>query len=171
MLTSFAPSPIANVILFKLSLISLTTYAFCFGVTLQHTTLSQSYATLMNIGILWGFFKINANESPSTSIDFFLPSLTHSSYVSLLSASFFSTSSRFYSANRITVMSPCINLQLLAMFSAVSNLSPVSIQTLMFALRKSAMVSGTNGYSLSSTAVAPIRYKSRSSSSVNLSYF
>lgn len=41
-------------------------------------------------------------------------------------------------------------------FSAVSNLSPVNIHTFIFALRKSANVSGTSSYNLSSTAVAPM---------------
>lgn len=58
-----------------------------------------------------------------------------------------------------------IILQLLPIFSAVSSLSPVNIQTLIFALRRSAKVSGTKGYSLSSTAVAPIKINSFSISS------
>lgn len=51
-------------------------------------------------------------------------------------------------------------LQDLPIFSAVSNLSPVNIQTLIFAFKKSAKVSGTSSYNLSSTAVAPISVKS-----------
>jgi hypothetical protein len=61
-----------------------------------------------------------------------------------------------------------MSLQLFAIFSAVSSLSPVSIHTLMLALRKSAIVSGTNYYNLSSTAVAPIRCRSLSNGSINL---
>ena len=59
----------------------------------------------------------------------------------------------------MTVKSPYINLQLLAIFSAVSNLSPVNIQTFILAFKKSANVSGTSSYNLSSTAVAPIKVK------------
>ena len=46
------------------------------------------------------------------------------------------------------------------MFSAVSSLSPVNIQILMFAVMRSAKVYGTLSYNLSSTAVAPMIVKS-----------
>ena len=69
----------------------------------------------------------------------------------------------------MTVKSPYINLQLLAIFSAVSNLSPVNIHIFIFANNKSAIVSGTYDYNLSSTAVAPINVKSLSNSLVILS--
>ena len=47
-------------------------------------------------------------------------------------------------------------LQLRAILSAVYNLSPVSIRTLIFALRKSFKVYGTISCNLSYKAVAPI---------------
>jgi len=50
-------------------------------------------------------------------------------------------------------------------------LSPVNIHTLILALRKSAIVSGTSGYNLSSTAVAPIRYRSLSRASAIISFY
>lgn len=53
-----------------------------------------------------------------------------------------------------------MSLQDLAIFSAVSILSPVSIQTLIFANNMSLIVSGTFSYNLSSTAVAPNKVKS-----------
>jgi len=82
-----------------------------------------------------------------------------------------------------------INLQLFAMFSAVSSLSPVNIQTLMsslnkkgeinhnsnkqtyllLALSKSWIVSGTSSCSLSSTAVAPSKKNPLSTSSASFS--
>jgi hypothetical protein len=55
------------------------------------------------------------------------------------------------------------------MFSAVSNLSPVSIHTFMPAFLKSSIASGTPSYSLSSNAVAPSRNISDSSSCYRLS--
>jgi hypothetical protein len=72
MLTSFAPSPMANVIFPRLSFISLTTIAFYFGVTLQHTTLLHLLEMCMNFLTRSSSAIINANDSPSTSRDFFL---------------------------------------------------------------------------------------------------
>lgn len=56
----------------------------------------------------------------------------------------------------------CKSLHDSPIFSAVSSLSPVSIQILMPASWSEAIVYGTSSCSLSSTAVAPIRSKSRS---------
>lgn len=47
-LTSLAPSPTASVIYFKFFLKSLTMRAFCLGVSLQHTTASQSADKCIN---------------------------------------------------------------------------------------------------------------------------
>lgn len=60
----------------------------------------------------------------------------------------------------MTSNSGYINLQDLAIFSAVSILSPVSIQTLILAKSISLIVSGTFSYNLSSTAVAPNKVRS-----------
>lgn len=60
-------------------------------------------------------------------------------------------------------------MQLFAIFSAVSNLSPVNIHIFILAYNKSAIVSGTYYYNLSSTAVAPINVRSLSNSFVILS--
>jgi hypothetical protein len=57
------------------------------------------------------------------------------------------------------------------MFSAVSNLSPVNIHTLILAFKKSANVSGTSSYNLSSTAVAPINVRFVSMLFINSVYF
>ena len=54
-------------------------------------------------------------------------------------------------------------------FSAVSNLSPVNIQTLIPAFVKSSITSGTSSYSLSSTAVAPSKKRLLSISSYKIS--
>lgn len=61
-------------------------------------------------------------------------------------------------------------MQDLPIFSAVSNLSPVNIHTFIFALRKSANVSGTSSYNLSSTAVAPINVRFLSILSIKFIY-
>jgi hypothetical protein len=47
----------------------------------------------------------------------------------------------------------------LAIFYAVSILSPVNIQTFILALIRSLIVYGTSSWSLSNTAVAPISIK------------
>lgn len=59
----------------------------------------------------------------------------------------------------------------MAIFSAVSNLSPVNIQTFILAFNKSAIVSGTKGYNLSSTADAPNKVSYFSKLLVNFSIF
>ncbi len=70
------------------------------------------------------------------------------------------------------VKSSWMSLQLLAIFSAVSILSPVNIHTLIFARIRSRIVYGTSSCSLSSTAVAPIRNSPFSSSStIRLNFY
>lgn len=60
-----------------------------------------------------------------------------------------------------------ISLHAIPIFSAVSNLSPVSIQILIPEFLRSAIVSGTSVCKQSSTAVAPSTYKSYSNSLYN----
>ena len=64
--TSFAPSPTAKVILFNPYLINLTISAFYLGVTLQHTTDSQSFEIFKNAYYNISLSKIIASDSPST---------------------------------------------------------------------------------------------------------
>lgn len=156
-LTSLAPSPMARVTFPSPSLMSRTTYAFCLGVTLQHTTDSQNCAIYTNSRLMRRSSMIMASVSPSTRKDFFRFCFMHRLNVSLLSRTHCRSASRLGSENLIMVISPYIRRHDFAMFSAVSILSPVSIHTLMLAFRRSAMVSGTSGCSLSSTAVAPSR--------------
>ena len=111
-----------------------------------------------------------ANDSPSTNRDFFLLTLRQQSNISRLSQNLVQTSSIVFSDILITVISPYINLQLLAIFSAVSNLSPVSIHIFILALSRSAIVSGTQNYNLSSTAEEPIRNRPLSNTSVSFAY-
>lgn len=70
-LTSFAPSPMAKVILFSPSFIVLTTQAFYRGVTRQHTTELQSLLISMNFFVNSSFPSIIANDSPSTIKEIF----------------------------------------------------------------------------------------------------
>ena len=60
-------------------------------------------------------------------------------------------------------------LHAVAMFFAVPTLSPVSIQILIPAVRRSDRISGTPSCSLSSIAVAPCSVRSHSTSSCKLS--
>ena len=157
--TSLAPSPIARVIADLSSfLIIRTTSAFWPGLSLQHTTASHVLLTLMK------FISNSANSVMwdravfSTIIArFFLVCIKFSfcptnSFEQYLATSYFPCSLN-------TSNSGLISLQALAMFSAVSNLSPVNIQTLMSASYKSLITPGTSSASLSSTAVAPRRVR------------
>ena len=59
----------ARVILFNLSLINRTTSAFYFGVTLQHTTLSQSLAIATKACAISSLSITNPKADPSTKMD------------------------------------------------------------------------------------------------------
>ena len=130
MLTSFAPSPIAKVILSLLSLIRRTTCAFCFGVTRQMITESHSLAISRNLCLNWILSRI-CNDSPSTMIAHCCPDYRHSLIMSSLLVTNFSTSSIFFELILCRLKLCCMSLQLIPIFSAVSSLSPVSIQTLI----------------------------------------
>ena len=145
MFTSFAPFPIANVILFRLSLIVRTTSAFYLGVTLQQTTLSQSFVMWTKVSTSFLSSKMTARASPSTKKDFYWFIFFVSSKIfkqvsvsSLIMSYLF----RLIWTLMHTIWS-YIKRHDLAIFSAVSSLSPVNIQTLILALIRSAIVYGT----------------------------
>mmetsp|Transcript_24661 Transcript_24661/g.79373 ORF Transcript_24661/g.79373 Transcript_24661/m.79373 type:complete len:331 (+) Transcript_24661:1233-2225(+) len=202
MLTSFAPSPMANVTGWPLapSRISLTMDAFCFGDTRQATThwqhrlscsspsrassrirahssavrgdaagpASGPPAAAAPVGVSW--------PSRCSSV---VPSTTMaSSSVHCRRSSSSRTRGRARCSRSCAAASPgvspsstssCVrsasSWHAYPMLIAVSCLSPVSIQTLILASRRSRMVSGTPSCSLSSIAVAPTMVQSRSISS------
>ena len=101
-------------------------------------------------------------ESPETTTEnfFFYKAMAFKFLINFFKRSFFSNSkslTREYSRFR--------RLQEKPMFIAVSILSPVRIQTLIPAFKKSRIHSGTLSCSLSSIAVAPMMVRSCSSNS------
>ena len=145
MLTSLAPSPTASVSL-PISLTNLTIYAFCPGVTLQKTTDFDFYMTQERS--YW--FQTKERVEPSMT-GLALTQIMASQWVSM------------YLTNCYRSLTPLMrqpysmSLQESAMFSAVSNLSPVSMTTLIPPSLREQMVSGTKSCSLSSIPVAPTR--------------
>ena len=119
----------ARVIAFRLFFTNLTTSAFYFGVTRQQITDSLLNRGTFNCSISSKFDYITNKHSPSIITHFFLFSFIHRLKVSNRSLIFTTNISFFNSYNLITVISPYTNPQLLPIFSAVSNLSPVNIHT------------------------------------------
>ena len=134
--TSLAPSPIDSVILFSLVLTILTTSAFWMGNSLQHTTAWQYFARLANSISFYSLPIMGVKSSPSINKPFDLGlSPSESSFALLLS--YLSVCKMFLRSGQVYLSISkwlCIRLQLLAIFSAVSILSPVSIQILMSTL-------------------------------------
>ncbi len=131
--TSFAPSPIANVILPNCYRTIFTIPAFYPGSNLQHTTESQnndSFASLLLSSLLC---RMGGRSGPSMSS----PILLSSDYPSIFSTNLSSylpmdtRSSRSLQTYWCMEKSGWNRLQLFAIFSAVSSLSPVSIHTLI----------------------------------------
>ena len=130
--TSLAPSPIANVILFNCLRTSLTTSAFWLGNNLQHTTASQFLAMLASsidaaYDLRMGVKSLPSISNPFATWSFVSLLLCSTSYFSFatIASSFASFSGLYFITSKLL----CIKLQLLAMFSAVSILSPVNIHT------------------------------------------
>ena len=142
-------------------LIILTISAFSAGETLQAITVSQVFASWMKISCV-----------------FLIPFKAVDSIIKALLTCYFLSSSfnvkLFGVKKSIACYSLCISQICIdgqskehekPIFHAVSSLSPVSIQTLIWASRNAYIVWGTFSYNLSSTVVAPIRIKSFSNSS------
>ena len=106
------------------------------------------------------FSSINIANLPGCAIESYLPlnSLNFNwNSVTLVIASLYPESGFPHNLNNC--ISSLIKLQLFPIFSAVSILSPVNIHILIFAKRRSRIVSGTFSCNLSSTIVAPIIYR------------
>ena len=71
--TSFAPSPIANVIYFKFYFTNFTTYAFYTGVIRKQITLSHDFIIARNVFSNLKLSKISFKFSPLIKSAFFLP--------------------------------------------------------------------------------------------------
>uniref|UniRef100_A0A2D4J4A1 Uncharacterized protein n=1 Tax=Micrurus lemniscatus lemniscatus TaxID=129467 RepID=A0A2D4J4A1_MICLE len=158
MLTSLAPSPIANVIGFSGDVFSSrTTFAFCRGAMRQHSTAEQFRQTSMKSFSCC--LRARERLVPSTTSPCWI---TWSSFILLASclncsahvlSDLCCTSSRMF-----MVLWKCPHDKLT--LTAVSCLSPVSTHTLIPANRRASMVSWTLSCSLSSTPVAPSNSKS-----------
>ena len=134
--TSLAPSPIAAVIIYgSFVFTSLTTSAFYPGLTLQQMTASHYLANYTNLTVRYISERILANADASTIKPLFacVIGLVCNKTVSISWIDFSLSTSNY----------GVINLHDRPIFSAVSNLSPVSIHILIPAYCKSDMVSGT----------------------------
>lgn len=131
-MTSFAPSPIAKVILSVFYLTNLTTFAFYLGVHRQTTTEWHFYAISKNLrSYFLDLSKTTLSASPSIKIAYFLFSFLHFSRLIYVSLKKFSIDAFIPFFNLVICIELFISLQLFAIFSAVPNLSPVNIQTLI----------------------------------------
>ena len=138
--TSFAPSPIERVILDRSACFIIQTMsAFSEGEIQQAMTASHVLATWIKISFC---FKIPLNARASITIAHFLCWCLRSLFSSKRAG--VNSSSACYSLwTSQMCMSGESNLQENPIFLAVSNLSPVSIQTLIWASLKLWIVSGT----------------------------
>ena len=139
MLTSFAPSPIARVDLSGLrSLIMVTTFAFCFGLT-RHasTTFAFSQRSVNIFKKLTSFIsKIEVSVSPETTTAFSRPCLV----TFCCESKFASSDLIFLGLTSLTMnMFMCLlsNLHEYPILIAVSTLSPVKTHTFIPALFRS----------------------------------
>jgi len=147
-------------------LIILTISAFSLG-DIQHAmTASHDLATYTNTSLC---FIIPLNANASITIALFLCSCLNQLFSSNNSG--VNKSKACYSlCTSHTCISGARSLHANPMFLAVSNLSPVSIHTLIWASLNDYIVSGTLSCNLSSTLVAPSNVNSYSSSSNKVSY-
>eukprot|EP00160_Parvularia_atlantis_P010310 Unigene2020_Nuclearia_a/m.6283 Unigene2020_Nuclearia_a/g.6283 ORF Unigene2020_Nuclearia_a/g.6283 Unigene2020_Nuclearia_a/m.6283 type:complete len:379 (+) Unigene2020_Nuclearia_a:861-1997(+) len=160
MLTSLAPSPMPRQMRLSRVLTKLTTSAFCSGDTRQQMTDGQRSQRPRKCGAT-ALSSANVSVRPSTTRHF---DVNPPSSV-ILSPSAVSASST-WPVLPPSSSSTCDGLGMsrhaTPIEMAVCRLSPVSIQNLMPASSRYAIVSGARSCSLSSTAVHPISVRSRS---------
>ena len=168
--TSFAPSPIARVILLGLRALTIDTIApFYYGDTLQAKTASTLSHMFKNTSSVSTSDSILVRLSPDMIKAYFvlfedlMLSSAILSYCFMPSISTESTRCYFISVFNSPAENP--------IFTAVSTLSPVRTQTFTPTDFKAMIVSGTSSCSLSSIAVDPTTCKPSSSFAFTLSSF
>mmetsp|Transcript_10515 Transcript_10515/g.28064 ORF Transcript_10515/g.28064 Transcript_10515/m.28064 type:complete len:265 (+) Transcript_10515:1092-1886(+) len=181
MLQSLAPSPMASVIAFRTRLMRRTTAPFCLGETRQQMTVRHTIAMSTKASSLSGS-SANSRHLPSiTKPSSICPALWAFLACSAYSCSLLritcgwkmpSTSNSFVVRIGLSFLSlgpGSSRLVATPMIIAVSILSPVSIQTLMPAATRLAIVSPTLSCNRSSMPVSPCNSRSRSISSATSS--
>lgn len=143
MLTSLAPSPIANVVILGMLFYTISTIsAFCHGDTLQHSTVWLSVISFINESLRLWLWSICYRVSPVTTTEYL-----NLAMFSLLfkKACICYSSLTLLSSSRITMgISFFKRLHEWPMLIAVSSLSPVRIHTLMPAWMNVSIHNGTS---------------------------